>query len=318
MIELHVRPGPALARADFLATHPAFSIALDGYVHGEPFLVVREDGPFRNFNHHEAVDRSCTIATCEQSRRAVLLGLYDLFRSGGKRRALLWVNDCDQDVCLSTWILLNPDRAAEPLVRKLTQIEDLLDSSSGTFPLPHERDLMGEVRWVFDPYARARPRLTGMSAADMRQVIGDVHLRIDQFVIGRAQQVPLDGNYVRLGGGDWWLVEVDRMQARERMIAAGCRAAVELSARTGDHYVYSLWRRSEYITWFPVRELLDALNAAEGISEGEPHRWGGADNVGGSPRGVGSRLTPADVERVVDRVVEQAVARAGNIEPGRT
>lgn len=317
MIELNVRPGPASSRADFLASHPPYSIGLDGYVHGEPFLVVREDGPFRNFNHHESVDRSCTIATCEQSRRAVLLGLYELFRSGGKRRALLWVNDCDQDVCLSTWILLNPDRAAEPLVRKLAQIEDLLDSSSGTFPLPHERDLMGEVRWVFDPYARARPRLTGMSAADMRQVIGDVHLRIDQFVIGRAEQVPLEGNYVRLGGDEWWLVEVDRMQARERMIASGCRAAVELSARLEDRYVYSLWRRSEYITWFPVREILDALNVAEGISDEDPHRWGGADNVGGSPRSVGSRLTPVDVERVVTRVVEHANARAGKIEPGR-
>jgi len=108
------------------------------------------------------------------------------------------------------------------------------------------------------------------------------------------------------------------VRARERMIAAGCRAAVELSARTGDRYVYSLWRRSEYITWFPVREILDALNAAEGISEDEPHRWGGADNVGGSPRGVGSRLTPVDVERVVDRVVEQAPAPAGNLERGRT
>jgi len=309
VIELHVRPGPALSREEFLTSHAPYSIALDGYVHGEPFLELRARGPYRNFNHHEAIDRSCTIATCEQARRGVLLGLYDLFRVGGQRHASLWVNDCDQDVCLATWILRNPDRAGEPLVRKLTQIEDLLDSSSGTFPLPHERDLLGEVRWVFDPYARARPRVAQLSGDEMRQVIADVHLRIDQFVIGQAGQVPLEGDYRRLGGGDWWLVEVDRMHARERMIAAGCRAAVELTARLGERYAYSLWRRSEYITWFPVIEILEALNAAEGIEPGDPHRWGGADNVGGSPRGRGSRLAPAEVEAVVDSVIAQV--RAG-------
>src|SRR4051794_9167074 len=148
MIELEVRLGPGLARADFVASHPPYSIALDGYVAAEPFLQLRPDGPMRNFNHHEVVDRSCTTATCEQARRAVLLGLYDLFRDTYGRRAKLWVNDCDQDVCLSTWVLLNPDRAGEPLVRVLASIEDLLDMSSGTFPMPHERDLLAEVRWV--------------------------------------------------------------------------------------------------------------------------------------------------------------------------
>jgi len=303
MIELHVRPGPGISRTEFLATHTPYAIALDGYVAGEPFLEVRPDGPFRNFNHHEAVDRSCTTATCEQSRRAVLLGLYDLFSIGGQRRAGLYVNDCDQDVCLSTWILFHSDRAAEPLVRQLAQIEDLLDSSSGTFPMPHERDLLAEVRWVFDPYGRARPRLSGMSADEMRQVIADVHLRIDQFVIGRAGKVPLEGEYRRIGGGEWWLVEVDQPQARERMVAAGARAAVELTATRGDRYIYSVWRRSEYVWWFPVGDILDALNAAEGIAPDDPHRWGGADTVGGSPRGRGSRLAPPELERVVEAVV---------------
>ena len=78
-VTLHVKPGPAVTREQFLDTHPPFSVALDGYVHGEPFLVQRPDGPYRNFNHHEVVDRSCTCSTCEQARRAVLLGFYDLF-----------------------------------------------------------------------------------------------------------------------------------------------------------------------------------------------------------------------------------------------
>jgi hypothetical protein len=307
VITLHVRPGPGISRDQFLATHPPFSIALDGYVVGAPFLVTRADGPFRNFNHHEVVDRSCTNATCEQARRAVVLGIYELFRDSRGRRAELWVNDCDQDVCLASWILLNPDRAAEPKVRQLAQIEDLLDASSGAYPMPHERELLAEVRWVFDPYGRARPRLAGMNADDMREVITDVHLRIEQFALGRPGQVLLEGEYRRLGGsGDWWLVEVDRQQAREKMVAAGARAAVELYGRHGDRYVYSLWRRSEYIVWFPVREILRALNVAEGMAPDDPAGWGGADNVGGSPRGRGSALSPAEVEAVVAAVVAAA------------
>ena len=230
----------------------------------------------------------------------MLLGLYDLFRERGARRAVLWVNDCDQDVCLATWILMNPDRAAEPLVRVLAQIEDLLDTSAGAFPLPHERDLLAEVRWVFDPYVRARPRVTGMTAEEMRQIVGDVHLRIDQFVVGRAGRVPLEGEFKKIGGGDGWvLAEVDRLHARERMIASGVRAAVELTARLpGERFAYSIWRRSEYVVGFPVREILDALSAHE-----KGGSWGGADNVGGSPRALGSILKPEDVERIVNETL---------------
>jgi hypothetical protein len=305
MIEIHVRLGPGLSRADFIATHPPYSIALDGYVGTEPFLYMTAAGPYRNFNHHEAVDRSCTTATCEQARRAVLLGLYDLFREKGRRRAQLYVNDCDQDVCLSTWVLTNPDRAAEPLVRQLCSIEDLLDMSSGTFPMPHERDLFGEVRWVFEPYTRVRPRLMAMMGEEMRQVIHDVHLRIDQFVIGRAGSLPLAGEYRRLGGGTWWMVEVLRAQARESLVAAGVRAAVEVTGHFNDRWTYTVWRRSEYIVWFPVRAILDALSTAEASAGGSGH-WGGADNVGGSPRPHGSVLSPERVEHIVTEVVAAA------------
>src|SRR3954468_11361419 len=134
-IELVVRPGPALTREQFLSTHEPYAIALDRYVFGEPWLHGGPRGPYRNFNHHEAVDRSCTSATCEQARRAVVLGLYDLFREGGDRTATLWAHDCDRDVCLATWTLTNPDRASEPLVRMLSQIEDLLDMSAGAYPM---------------------------------------------------------------------------------------------------------------------------------------------------------------------------------------
>lgn len=234
---------------------------------------------------------------------------YDLFRKGGERTAQLYVNDCDQDVCLSTWILMNPDRAVEPLVRTISQINDLLDMSAGLFPMPHGRALLGQVRWVFDPYQRARPNLVGMTSETMREVIRDVHHRLDQFVIGRAETLGLFGSLTRIGGGAGWvLAEVSHQSARMQLAASGVSAAVELFGRTGDRYLYALWRRSEYVVGFPLRRILGALNLAEGFQLDDPSGWGGSDNVGGSPRGRGSALPPKDVERIVNGVIAEHVS----------
>lgn len=305
-VSLKIIPGKSVSREEFVDTHPPYSIALDGYVHREPFMAVSAAGPYRNFNHHESVDRSCTSATCEQVRRAVLLGLYDLFRDEHGPRATVWVNDCDQDVCTATWILFHPERAGEAWVRTLAYIEDLLDMSAGGFPMPDERDLLGEVRWVFEPYTGQRPNMAELNAQDMSDIIYEVHERIEHFLEGTGQSLPLVGEYRKIGGGPGWvLVDVDHQNARRKMVEAGIRAAVEIYARNGDRYLYSVWRRSEYIVDFPVSAILDALNEAEGIDPSTEPAWGGSENVGGSPRGVGSKLAPTEVEAIVTRVVYQ-------------
>lgn len=67
MIEFHVQKCPCLSRETFVSTHPAYSIALDGYVATESFLEIHPTGPYRNFNHYEIVDRSC-CARCRVGR----------------------------------------------------------------------------------------------------------------------------------------------------------------------------------------------------------------------------------------------------------
>ena len=308
-INLKIVPGKVVSREEFVHTHPPYSIALDGYASGEPFLEITPRGPYRNFNHHESVDRSCTSATCEQVRRAVILGLFDLYHGEHGPRATVWVNDCDQDVCLATWILFHPHRAGEPWVRTLAYVEDLLDMSAGGFPLPDQRDLLGEVRWVFEPYTGRRPEVSKLDADGMAAILSDVHQRIERFLSGQGETMPLVGDYRVLGGGSGWsLVEIDHQHARQKMVEAGVKAAIELFARPGDHFVYSVWRRSEYIVDFPVVEILRALNVAEGYQPDDTRGWGGSENVGGSPRGRGSRLGPSEVEAVVNQVVERARA----------
>ena len=88
------------------------------------------------------------------------------------------------------------------------------------------------------------------------------------------------------------------------MLEAGISAAAELFSRPGEPHMYSIWRRSEYVVDFPVAEILRELNRAEGLNQSNGVAWGGSENVGGSPRGVGSALTPHEVEAVINRVVE--------------
>lgn len=315
-VDLKIVPGKTVTRDEFLKTHPPYSIALDGYVKGEPFLATTARGPYRNFNHHESVDRSCTSATCEQVRRAVVLGLFELYRWPSGPKATIWVNDCDQDVCLATWILMNPERAEEPLVRTLTYIEDLLDMSAGAIPVPSDPMLLGKIRWLFEPYSSERKNMPTLDAQAMREIIEAVHERIDKVVRGKGEVMQLVGDYEELGGGrGWTLVEVDHQHARQKLVGAGVNAAVELYARgKGDHYFYSIWRRSEYIVDFPVPAILAELNRAEGYSEGDVNGWGGSDNVGGSPRKVGSKLCPDEVAVVVNAVVDRALESHSYVE----
>lgn len=307
-VKLLVEPGVTVSRDDFITRAPARSVGLDGYVSGAPFFMMTERGPLRSFNHHEAVDRSCMCATCEQCRRAVLMGFYDVFRASGVRDASVFVNDCDQDVCMASWILLNPDRAAEPLVRTLCQIVDLLDMSAGAFPMPREARMLNQVRWVFEPYNRFRSSGAAQTVSAVTSVISDVHARIDQFVMGRALELEITGSYeiIRSGRG-WSLVRPSDQTAREKMISDGIRAAVELVATDGDRRRYSLWRASEYIVSFPLERILCALRASEDAAHGRllgtNESWGGSATCGGSPRALWSRLSPDDVCDVIDQIV---------------
>src|SRR5688572_12720551 len=92
----------------FIRDYPMKSIALDGFVSCGP----RYDDLTKhiNFNHHEEVDRLATRATCGQVYVALKQGLGELIYPNGQDWNV-WVNDCDEDVCLSWFLLANPHLA---------------------------------------------------------------------------------------------------------------------------------------------------------------------------------------------------------------
>lgn len=303
MIKLHVEPTVVPVPWDtFLRSHSPYSIALDGYVSAGPRFSGDESGPHANFNHHEEVDRLATRATCGQVLMAIRQGLFACFRDADGPRVHAYVNDCDEDVCAS-WFLLKHHHMvrghSNPRLNRLVYLEDALDCTAGAYPFPPDMPALEQLAWVFQPYRLAR--LSG--ALDSRNVdvftgvIDAVCDRIMTHVAGDGgERMPLDTRYERIGGGRGWIMTREiGAQARTGMFADGHAAFVAARERGDGRWTYSVGRTSPFVP-FDVPGILAALNAAEQCAD---DRWGGGNTIGGSPRVRGSGLSPTQVEQIV-------------------
>lgn len=300
--ELVIQPAtPAMSWEAFVASTPRLSVAIDGYVAEAP----RFDGERINFNHHEGVARLQTRATCGQVAVAVRQGLFSMLGAGERFR--VYANDCDQDVCLS-WFLLSHRQHSEnssPLLNRLVYLEDLLDTTSGLCRLTQDPPALHELTWVFQPYtiARSNGHLDSRSAPVFSSIVEAVCARIERYVVGRGESVEPNYTYeiIRQGRG-WLMVREIGDAARLKMAADGVRAFVAVRQRADGRWNYTVGRTSEYVP-FDVPALLAALTTADDCAAGE--RWGGGDTIGGSPRVRGSSLAP---DAVLD-IVEQRVGK---------
>jgi hypothetical protein len=208
MINFIAEPGVILSWDEFTQTKPPYSIALDGYVSSESEF--DPDGPYMNLDHHSGLRRLNTRSTCAQVYLAIVLGLFRLFQRDDKPHANVYVNDCDQDVCLSYWLLKNPDRVlnlrTEDNIARLIIGEDFLDATAGSFPIDLTRNVMQQTFWIFEPYTTARSsgELKNCSSSQMLELIMNVYERIDLYVEGKAQQIEVDARYEIVGGGRGW------------------------------------------------------------------------------------------------------------------
>jgi hypothetical protein len=295
----------------FRTTYPERSIALDGFVYGKPNY--DPEGVYLNANHHEDVDRLATRSTASQVYIALKQGLMDAFTVDGSLKMNIFVNDPDQDTCLSVWLLKNHERIlgarSEPLINRLVDLEDRFDVTAGAYPMNPTDGVLQQLAWMFEPYTEARlnGRVSQMDGAEMASVIESVSNRISAYSLGEGQKLPPDTRYKTLGGGDnWAMIEEIGAQARTALFASGVKAFVSCRFNSDSSMTYSVGRMSPYVR-FPIAELYDVLNAAEGISPDDPNRWGGSDIIGGSPRATGSRLRPEEVQAIINRYLHPGV-----------
>lgn len=297
----------------FIATQPGFKIALDGYVYGGPKFVMTKEGPYANFNHHEEVDRLATRATCAQVLLAIRQGLFSSFRKNNEPTATVFVNDCDEDVCLSWWLLNNhvlAQNTINPLINKLVSMEDSMDTTGGSYPVCSDLPFLSEMAWIFEPYRQFRSsgRLGQRNSYEYMNVIESVGYRITAYVMGHGRSVALDTSYsILYQGSGWHMVSEEGAHARNAMFQAGIRSFVSVSKKSENAWTYTVGKFSQFITTFDIPQIMNALNEAErrkrSVDDLFGDRWGGSNIIGGSPRVSGSVLTPREVFDTVSSVV---------------
>lgn len=239
-------------------------------------------------------------------------GLMETFGQNGIPNLLIQVNDSDQDVCTSVWLLRNHERVAgsrsEPAINRLVYAEDMLDATAGAYPFDPKSKLVRELTWIFDPYTQSRMsgRLFTSTGSEMASIIAAVGERITRYSVGHGEEMALDTRFEKLGGGPKWaLIREVGAGARTGLYQSGTLAFIAAAEAGNGRWKYSIGKMSPFVR-FPVQDLYDVLNKAEGIASSETDRWGGGDIIGGSPRKAGSKLTPAELERIVNGYLRMA------------
>lgn len=306
-INLFVNPNAGSISWDtFCTSSPKFSIALDGYVNEGPRFDYNK--VVMNSNHHEGCDRLATRATCAQILMAIRQGMFSLFRDHTGPQANVFVNDCDEDVCTSWFLLKNHhlvDGTMNPMINRLVAMEDALDSTAGAYPFPADLPALQELAWIFEPYRQFRLNggLDKRDTNSFKSIITDVENRIMHHILGQGEKIPLDTRYNIIGGGNGWsMVEEIGAHARTGMFGDGIKAYV--SVRKGQQlnkldqrYIYTLGKLSPFIP-FDLLKLTEAFNK-EDVCVTENDKWGGGNNIMGSPRIAGSSLDPDQLFKLI-------------------
>lgn len=309
--ELHVEPQqPPMDWEQFKTEKDPYSIAMDGYVDDAPRFEREEDGPYLNMDHHRNVDRLTTLSSCAQALRLVRMGLRRGFTDEeGQFAPDVYVNDCDQDICLA-WFLLDHIELCEaspnPRINKLVNMEDTLDATAGMYPFHPEMETLQEMAWVFQSYTQFRQsgEIANKDPEAFKSVITDVGNRIMQYVTGNPESLSLDTRYNRIGGdNNWAMVEEVGSQARMGIVSDGIDAFVSVRERSDGRWDYTVGSRSLLIP-FDVPGILEELDAHE--EDDDIDSWGGSNTIGGSPRVAGSGLSPGEVERLINNYIQNS------------
>lgn len=312
-VRLRIEPGLAVTSSG-LSRFGRQTIFLDGAYSGAPF----HDNDHRHYSldHHEGCVRSVTLATCEQAAVLLVLGLP--IHEG---QWTLVINEPDLDAILACWVLMNHVDLLRDNSRLLTDAMPLL-----------------RVEGNIDSYGFGKEVLTGLSPATLQQQREKLDMLIQPISELRASGHWTPPEYQNavlrtLEAIDSQLLpeellhelleyeEIARVRLRGPRIAVLCRSSrgiyeVEEHLRTRYGKLLGIVvlekgdgrftiRRSDAFLSKSLTYLYESLNAVDrNVSQGEgiENRWGGADDIGGSPRRSGSALSGLVVLEEVGRL----------------
>ena len=311
-MKLVIDLSPPIKWADFIYGGTGPRIALDGYISAGPRLMMTPTGPAMNMNHHEDCDRFATRATCAQALLNIRMGLYKLFDYD---KTTVFVNDCDQDVCLSWFLLKNNhlvSSAVNPLINALVEIVDKQDTCGGTYSFPIESPMMRKLQWIMSPYLTFRHGggLARRNESEYRQIIDDVCHRISAYVVGKAEEADIDCEFEVIDRGlcngvTFFVVKEIGREARSTFLEKNILAYVSYreapKAEDGSsRWIYTIGKISPFVD-LPMSKIYAALQKAENLKPTKDC-WGGSDTIGGSPRSGGSWMNPEEVFQVLNEL----------------
>ena len=303
------------------------TIFVDGAAQGRALRRPRSAGVF-NLDHHEGCVRAFTLAACEQAMVLLLRGL-DLRR----REWTVLANDADLDAVLAIWVLLNhhrlagPDASARAEIMPLLRLEGVIDAHGLAMQefcgLPPE--LHAETRRRMERLRDSERSLRATGRWQKLDVLEYVQERLEQI----DELIYPSDAFVDLIEVE----ELGRAMLHGEAVAVACRAPVgiyEVEGQLARFYgprlgvvvlrqregVYTL-RQTDPALAASLNELYAHLNRIDPAARADAadRRWGGSEEIGGSPRAGGTRLS-ADAILAACRHVYQPWTRWRRIAHG--
>lgn len=286
-------------------------ILLDGAGRFQPLL--DDNQHLYNLDHHKGCLRAFTLATCEQALVLVLKGLE--LESGDWK---LWANEPDLDTVFSIWVLLNHRRLrtlrpeAFDVIVPLLRLEGAIDANGYEVAeycgLP--RRVYEHTKVLLDSLFQREQEVKNAGewqSQDLLAYTVDMLERIDHLVYERADfedfvSVEKEYGHVEIGGGKVAVVCRDEggiydVEKRLKKVW-GDRLGVVALEKAGGHYTL---RRTASLSGIDLEQAYEKLNLLDPAVDGRPaeKRWGGSDDIGGSPRPSGSKLSPNQLGRIL-------------------
>lgn len=304
-LNIHIESGLSV-NASMARKSPSGTIFLDGVAQCEPFM--DHERQVYNLDHHEGCVRAFTLATCEQTLVMYMKGL-DL----RGREWHIFANDPDLDAILSIWILLNHARIGRQestqrrILFALVRYEGLIDALGLELKelsaLPP--DLMNRIQRVVDHLRSdevAIKKEGRWEQTDFLTYTVSILHKIDQIFYKADDFVDYRG-----------IEELARVELTEKRIAAvveadmgiyeiephlnklyGNRLGVAILKKGPASYTIRQTDLFMPITLDNIYERLNFVDPAVKCRT-KANKWGGAADIGGSPRESGTNLSPEEI-----------------------
>ncbi|MCG8459235.1 MAG: hypothetical protein MI919_23405 [Holophagales bacterium] len=295
------------------------AILLDG---AGTFAPMVDDGAhLYNLDHHHGCSRAFTLATCEQ---ALILVQKGLELDAGEWT--VYANEPDLDTVLAIWVLLNHRRVREldgetrdrivPLIR----LEGAIDANGFEIAelcgLPQA--LLKQEKQRLDGLLERELELKRSgewAEMDLVDYTRELCLAVDRLVYRPSDfddytSVEEEYGHVDIGQGKVAVVCRDSggiydVEKRLKKVWSDRLGLIALEKESG-HYTL---RRTAALAGIDLAEAYDRLNLLDPVVDGRPpgKKWGGSDDIGGSPRPTGTGLTPREIGKILKLTYKQVM-----------